>query len=115
MPADKTLKTIVAELAEYCIRSTGCSDLRLLPSLGIGSLSAREAEGRTDISSADKSHELFEPDELPEDTLTFLNVFDRFMLSARKDGVFMVQAASNKGSSPYMIVSYSPWAMGVAT
>ncbi|KAI7999637.1 hypothetical protein LOK49_LG09G01840 [Camellia lanceoleosa] len=28
----------------------------VLPSLGIGSLSAREAEGRTDISSADKVH-----------------------------------------------------------
>ncbi|CAL5410598.1 unnamed protein product [Camellia sinensis] len=54
------------------------------------------------------------PDELPEKTLTFLNVFDIFMLSARKAGVFVVQAAGNKGPSPYTVVSYSPWAMGVA-
>ncbi|XP_010244166.1 PREDICTED: subtilisin-like protease SBT2.4 [Nelumbo nucifera] len=54
------------------------------------------------------------PDDPPEDTLTFLNVFDIFMLFARRAGVFVVQAAGNKGPSPSTVVSYSPWAMGVA-
>lgn len=54
------------------------------------------------------------PDDPPEDTLTFLNVFDIFMLFARKAGVFVVQAAGNHGPSPYTVISYSPWAMGVA-
>ncbi|KAF5943587.1 hypothetical protein HYC85_017664 [Camellia sinensis] len=67
------------------------------------------AQDRVDILSLSIG-----PDELPEKTLTFLNVFDIFMLSARKAGVFVVQAAGNKGPSPYTVVSYSPWAMGVA-
>ncbi|KAL6990734.1 hypothetical protein U1Q18_008858 [Sarracenia purpurea var. burkii] len=54
------------------------------------------------------------PDEPPEDTLTFLNVFDIFMLFARKAGAFVVQAAGNQGPTPYTVVSYSPWAIGVA-
>ncbi|KAA8520138.1 hypothetical protein F0562_014394 [Nyssa sinensis] len=54
------------------------------------------------------------PDEPPEDTFTMLSVFDIFMLFARKAGVFVVQAAGNQGPSPYTVVSYSPWAMGVA-
>ncbi|GFY91712.1 PA-domain containing subtilase family protein [Actinidia rufa] len=54
------------------------------------------------------------PDEPPEDTLTFLSVFDLFMLSASKAGIFVVQAAGNHGPSPYTVVSYSPWAIGVA-
>ncbi|XP_057497496.1 subtilisin-like protease SBT2.4 [Actinidia eriantha] len=54
------------------------------------------------------------PDEPPEDTLTFLSVFDLFMLSASKAGVFVVQAAGNHGPGPYTVVSYSPWAIGVA-
>ncbi|XAR53811.1 Cucumisin [Bertholletia excelsa] len=54
------------------------------------------------------------PDEPPEDTLTFLGVFDIFMLSARKAGVFVVQAAGNRGPDPYSVVSYSPWVVGVA-
>lgn len=54
------------------------------------------------------------PDEAPEDTITFLSVFDIFMLSANKAGVFVVQAAGNHGPSPYSVVSYSPWAVGVA-
>lgn len=54
------------------------------------------------------------PDEPPEDTLTFLSMFDIFMLSARKAGVFVAQAAGNHGPGPYTVVSYSPWAVGVA-
>lgn len=54
------------------------------------------------------------PDEPPEDTPTFLSMFDIFMLSARKAGVFVAQAAGNKGPGPYSVVSYSPWAIGVA-
>ncbi|XP_059639719.1 subtilisin-like protease SBT2.4 [Cornus florida] len=55
------------------------------------------------------------PDEPPEDTLTFLSVFDIFMLFAQKAGVFVVQAAGNQGPTPFTVVSYSPWAMGVAS
>ncbi|GER52902.1 subtilase [Striga asiatica] len=54
------------------------------------------------------------PDAPPEDTLTFLSTFDIFLLSARKAGVFVVQAAGNLGPGPYSVVSYSPWAFGVA-
>ncbi|CAA0817963.1 Subtilisin-like protease SBT2.4 [Striga hermonthica] len=54
------------------------------------------------------------PDAPPEDTLTFLSAFDIFLLSARKAGVFVVQAAGNLGPGPYSVVSYSPWAFGVA-
>ncbi|KAF8409609.1 hypothetical protein HHK36_005687 [Tetracentron sinense] len=54
------------------------------------------------------------PDAPPEDTLTFLNVFDIFMLFARRAGVFVVQAAGNQGPTPSTVVSFSPWAMGVA-
>lgn len=54
------------------------------------------------------------PDEPPDDTLTFLSVFEIFMLSARKAGVFVVQAAGNHGPDQYSVVSYSPWAVGVA-
>ncbi|KAH7838532.1 hypothetical protein Vadar_027760 [Vaccinium darrowii] len=55
------------------------------------------------------------PDEPPEDTITFLGVFDIFMLSANKAGVFVVQAAGNHGPNTYSVVSYSPWAVGVAS
>ncbi|XP_058080521.1 subtilisin-like protease SBT2.4 [Magnolia sinica] len=55
------------------------------------------------------------PDEPPEDTLTFLNVFDIFLLFARRAGIFVVQAAGNKGPAASSIVSYSPWAMGVGS
>lgn len=54
------------------------------------------------------------PDEPPEDTLTFLNMFDIFMLFARRAGVFVVQAAGNHGPDPSSVLSYSPWAIGVA-
>ncbi|MCD9637587.1 hypothetical protein HAX54_020956 [Datura stramonium] len=54
------------------------------------------------------------PDEPPEDTLTFLGLFEIFILAARKAGTFVVQAAGNEGPSPYSVISYSPWAVGVA-
>ncbi|XP_059298650.1 subtilisin-like protease SBT2.4 [Lycium ferocissimum] len=54
------------------------------------------------------------PDEPPEGTLTFLSLFEIFMLAAHKAGTFIVQAAGNEGPSPYSIISYSPWAVGVA-
>ncbi|KAJ9136391.1 hypothetical protein P3X46_033475 [Hevea brasiliensis] len=54
------------------------------------------------------------PDEPPEDTLTFLSVFDVFMLFAQRAGVFVVQAAGNNGPALSTVVSYSPWAVGVA-
>lgn len=55
------------------------------------------------------------PDEPPEDTVTFLSMFDVFMLYARRAGVFVVQAAGNRGPDPSSVVSYSPWAVGVAS
>ncbi|XP_030533277.2 subtilisin-like protease SBT2.4 isoform X2 [Rhodamnia argentea] len=54
------------------------------------------------------------PDEAPEDTPTLLSVFDMAMLSARRAGVFVAQAVGNKGPSPSTVLSYSPWAVGVA-
>jgi len=54
------------------------------------------------------------PDEPPEDTITFLSVFDIFMLFARRAGVFVAQAAGNHGPDFSTVVSYSPWAVGVA-
>ncbi|GAB4826540.1 hypothetical protein Ancab_033434 [Ancistrocladus abbreviatus] len=54
------------------------------------------------------------PDEPPEDTITFLNVFEIFLLLARRVGIFVVQAAGNKGPGPNTVVSFSPWAVGVA-
>lgn len=55
------------------------------------------------------------PDEPPEDRVTFLSMFDVFMLYARRAGVFVVQAAGNRGPDPSSVVSYSPWAVGVAS
>ncbi|WCJ20150.1 Subtilisin-like protease SBT2.4 [Euphorbia peplus] len=54
------------------------------------------------------------PDEPPADTLTFLNVFDIVMLFAQRAGVFVVQAAGNRGPDLSTVISYSPWAVGVA-
>lgn len=54
------------------------------------------------------------PDEPPDDSVTFLGLFDLAMLFARRAGVFVVQAAGNDGPGPYTVVSYSPWAVGVA-
>ncbi|GAB2301054.1 hypothetical protein Dimus_035090 [Dionaea muscipula] len=55
------------------------------------------------------------PDEPPEDTITFLDVFEIFLLLARRAGVFVVQAAGNKGPGPTTVVSFSPWVVGVAS
>ncbi|CAK7351499.1 unnamed protein product [Dovyalis caffra] len=54
------------------------------------------------------------PDEPPEDTITFLSVFDVFLLFARRAGVFIAQAAGNHGPDVSTVVSYSAWAVGVA-
>ncbi|XVE51055.1 hypothetical protein DITRI_Ditri02bG0007900 [Diplodiscus trichospermus] len=54
------------------------------------------------------------PDEPPEDTVTFLSVFDIAMLFARRAGIFVVQAAGNQGPGPSTVVSYSPWSVGAA-
>ena len=50
----------------------------------------------------------------PEDTITFLSVFDVFMLFALRAGVFVAQAAGNHGPDFSTVVSYSPWSVGVA-
>ncbi|OVA20003.1 Peptidase S8/S53 domain [Macleaya cordata] len=54
------------------------------------------------------------PDAPPEDTITLFNVFDIFMLFARRAGVYVVQAVGNQGPDPSTVVSFSPWAVGVA-
>ncbi|KAJ0082033.1 hypothetical protein Patl1_09919 [Pistacia atlantica] len=54
------------------------------------------------------------PDEPPTDTPTFLSLFDVYMLFARRAGVFVVQAAGNRGPGSSTVVSYSPWAVGAA-
>nr|KYP58271.1 Subtilisin-like protease [Cajanus cajan] len=54
------------------------------------------------------------PNEPAEDRLTFLNMFDISLLFARKAGVFVVQAAGNKGPASSSVVSFSPWSVGVA-
>ncbi|OMO76899.1 hypothetical protein CCACVL1_15358 [Corchorus capsularis] len=54
------------------------------------------------------------PDEPPQDTVTFLSVFDIAMLFARRAGIFVVQAAGNQGPGPSTVVSYSPWAVSAA-
>lgn len=54
------------------------------------------------------------PDAPPQDTITFLSVFEIFMLFARKAGVFVVQAAGNRGPDYSTVISYSPWAVGAA-
>ncbi|TKY53980.1 Subtilisin protease SBT2.4 [Spatholobus suberectus] len=54
------------------------------------------------------------PNEPPEDTLTFLSMFDISLLFARKAGVFVVQAAGNNGPASSSVVSFSPWSVGVA-
>lgn len=55
------------------------------------------------------------PEEIPDDSVTFLGLFELAMLFARRAGVFVVQAAGNNGPGPYTVISYSPWAVGVAS
>ena len=40
---------------------------------------------------------------------TFFNPIDMALMSAVKDGIFVVQAAGNTGPSPNSMSSYSPW------
>lgn len=54
------------------------------------------------------------PDRVAEDKVSFLSVFDISLLFARKAGVVVVQAAGNNGPAPSSVVSFSPWALGVA-
>ncbi|CAJ1941408.1 unnamed protein product [Sphenostylis stenocarpa] len=54
------------------------------------------------------------PNEPPEDTLTFLSIFDISLLFARKAGVFVVQAAGNNGPASSSVVSFNPWSLSVA-
>ncbi|KAJ1427166.1 Peptidase S8/S53 domain [Sesbania bispinosa] len=54
------------------------------------------------------------PKEPPQDTLTFLSIFDIALLFARKAGVFVVQAAGNNGPSSSTVMSFGPWTVGVA-
>lgn len=54
------------------------------------------------------------PNEPPESTVTFLSMFDISLLFARKAGVFVVQAAGNKGPASSSVVSFGPWSVGVA-
>lgn len=42
-------------------------------------------------------------------------MFDIFMLFAQKAGVLLVQAVGNHGPEHYTTVSFSPWAIGVAS
>lgn len=54
------------------------------------------------------------PDAPPEDTPTVLSAFDIVLLSARRAGVFVAQAAGNEGPAPSTVLSFSPWVVGVA-
>lgn len=54
------------------------------------------------------------PDEPPADGITFLSVLDITLLFARRAGIFVAQAAGNRGPDPGSVSSFSPWAMGVA-
>ncbi|GAV86560.1 Peptidase_S8 domain-containing protein/Inhibitor_I9 domain-containing protein [Cephalotus follicularis] len=54
------------------------------------------------------------PDEPPEDTVTFLSVFNIVMLFAQRAGIFVVEAAGNHGPGSSTVLSYSPWTVGAA-
>ncbi|KAJ3679931.1 hypothetical protein LUZ60_016209 [Juncus effusus] len=54
------------------------------------------------------------PDHPPEDQITFMNVFELTLLFARRSGIFVAQAAGNKGPIGASLVSFSPWSTGVA-
>ncbi|TVU07431.1 hypothetical protein EJB05_47486, partial [Eragrostis curvula] len=53
------------------------------------------------------------PDARPGSKVTFLSMLDVASLSARRAGVFVVQAAGNRGPAESSVVSYSPWVMTV--
>ncbi|KAG8064092.1 hypothetical protein GUJ93_ZPchr0004g40337 [Zizania palustris] len=54
------------------------------------------------------------PDERPASKVTFVSMLDVALLFARKAGVFVVQAAGNRGPADSSVVSYSPWVTTVA-
>ncbi|KAK3145207.1 hypothetical protein QOZ80_4AG0325400 [Eleusine coracana subsp. coracana] len=54
------------------------------------------------------------PDARPGSKVTFLSMLDVALLSARRAGIFVAQAAGNLGPAESSVVSYSPWVMTVA-
>ncbi|PKA50651.1 Subtilisin-like protease SDD1 [Apostasia shenzhenica] len=46
--------------------------------------------------------------------ISFMGVFEISLLFARRAGIFVVQAGGNEGPQEASVVSFSPWAMGVA-
>ncbi|KAL6653045.1 hypothetical protein ACP70R_011970 [Stipagrostis hirtigluma subsp. patula] len=54
------------------------------------------------------------PDARPTSKVTFLSMLDVALLSARRAGVFVAQAAGNRGPAEASVVSYSPWVVTVA-
>lgn len=54
------------------------------------------------------------PDERRASEVTFLSMLDVALLSARRAGVFVAQAAGNSGPAESSVVSYSPWVTTVA-
>lgn len=54
------------------------------------------------------------PDARPSCKVTFLSMLDVALLFARRAGVFVAQAAGNRGPAESSVVSYSPWVMTVA-
>ncbi|KAJ4800614.1 Subtilisin-like protease [Rhynchospora pubera] len=54
------------------------------------------------------------PDQPPADKITFMSVLDIALLFARRAGIFVVQAAGNRGPDAASVSSFSPWAVGVA-
>lgn len=54
------------------------------------------------------------PDKPPADKITFMSVFDITLLFVRRAGIFVAQAAGNRGPDAASVSSFSPWAMGVA-
>ncbi|KAJ8758783.1 hypothetical protein K2173_000504 [Erythroxylum novogranatense] len=49
------------------------------------------------------------PNRRPSGVATFFNPIDMALLSAVKNGIFVVQAAGNTGPSPKSMSSFSPW------
>ncbi|XP_004145469.3 subtilisin-like protease SBT2.4 [Cucumis sativus] len=54
------------------------------------------------------------PNEPSDVGFTFLSIYDIAILSATRAGILVVQAAGNNGPARATVVSYSPWAIGVA-
>lgn len=49
------------------------------------------------------------PNRRPPGVATFFNPIDMALMSAVKQGIFVVQAAGNTGPSPTSMFSFSPW------